>query len=108
MASYPKFPILDTSNVTRVDGYIPVRATNGMLRVRKTMTSEKREFTIDHFLGKTDKETLESFFQTNKTLDVTLSWPGEASTFTVRFVAAPEYVATQNYLYKVRVRVAQV
>lgn len=108
MANYPSYPVLDTSSVSRVDGYVPVRASNGTLKVRKMMAGEKREFTVEHFLTRSERDTLETFFQNNKTADVTLYWPGEAGSFTVRFVAAPAYYATQGAWYRVQVKLAQV
>ena len=108
MADYPKFPILDTSTIEEEDGYEEKRASNGALKVRKTMSTEKRNFNIDHVLNKTDYEALETFFQSNKEANVTLYWPGDAGTYTVRFVARPLRQQQAGYFYRVRVRVKQV
>lgn len=110
MADYPRYWILDTSPApTLADGYEPRRASNGTLKVRKLSAGEKREFTIDHFLTAAEKSALWSFFQTNKLLDVTLYWPGEASPYTVRFVAAPQFNGpTGTHTYMARVRLAEV
>ena len=109
MATYPNYLILDTSDVTPVDGYEPRRASNGALKVRKLSAGEKREFTVDHLLSKTERDALEAFFQANKLLDVTLAWPGEAAAATVRFVAAPKYSGPSGTrMYAVRVRLAEV
>jgi len=109
MATYPNFPILVESRITRVDGYEPRRATNGLLKVRKMMAGEQREFMLVHFLNKTDKGTLETFFQTNKTLDVTFNnWPGDATSYPVRFTAAPQFDQEGSYWYRATVRLSQV
>ena len=109
MAAYPSYWILDTSSIGRVDGFVPVRASNGALKIRKTMASEKSEFTIEHLLTKAEKDALESFYQTNKTLDVTLTWPGYTSgAFTVRFVSAPISKGMQGMLFMTQVKMAQV
>jgi len=107
MADYPKYMILDSSQVTRVDGYIPVRASNGSLKVRKMMSGEKTEFTVEHFLFKTDWDTLESFYQTNKTLNVNLYWPGYASPFVVKFIAAPARTETLGRMFRVQCKLAE-
>jgi len=107
MADYPKYPILDSSQVSRIDGYEPKRASNGTLKVRKTMATEKREFAIEHLLNKTDYLALETFFSNNKELDVTLYWPGDSGSYTVRFIAAPARTQLTNYLYRVQVKLAQ-
>jgi hypothetical protein len=109
MADYPKYTILDSSDVTPIDGYEQRRASNGDLKVRKLSTGEKREFTIDHYLTKAERDTYEAFFQANKLLNVTLYWPGEASPATVRFVAAPKYSGPSGMrIYLVRTRLAEI
>lgn len=109
MATYPTYWILDTSDDTRFDGYEPRRASNGALKVRKLSAGEKREFTVDHLLTQAQKDAYETFFQTNKLLDVTFRWPGETSTINVRFVSAPKYSGPSGTrMFSVRVRLAEV
>lgn len=109
MADYPRYWILDSSDMTPVDGYESRRATNGALKVRKLSAGEKIEFTIDHLLTQTEKDAYEAFFQANKLLDVTLYWPRAAAPYTVRFIAKPKVSGPGGTLmYAVRARLAEV
>jgi hypothetical protein len=108
MATYPKFLILDTSRISVLDGLIPVRASNGSLKLRKMFSSDKAEFTIDHLLDKTDWDTLKSFYDSNYNLDVTFNWPGRSTAYTVRFTSAPQPDGSAWHMFRVHVQLAEV
>lgn len=92
MAAYPTLNTQETSRIDVEAGYEPVRATNGSLKVRRMFSADKASFTLDHDLTSAQKSTLDSFYASNKDLDVTYTWPGTGASYTVRFVAAPQYV----------------
>jgi hypothetical protein len=108
MATYPKLPILDTSRISVMDGIVPVRASNGSLKVRKLFSSDKAEFTVEHLLTKADWDTLKAFYDANYNLDVTFNWPGRTTTYTVRFVTAPQPDGSAWRMFRVRVQLAEV
>lgn len=109
MANYPNLPILDSSRITVMDGVIPVRASNGALKVRKLFTTDKAEFAIEHLLTKADWDTLKTFYDNNLAADVTFTWPGRpSSAYTVRFVGAPQPEGSQWRMFRVRVALAEV
>lgn len=108
MAAYPSLPITASSSSTRLDGFVSLRASNGALKVRKMMSGEKMEWTVQHELTASQKATLESFYQSNKTSDVDFTWPGDGNTYTARFIGAPLYVAQPGGWYRATVRLAEV
>ena len=106
MATYPTTLLVLRSSSTDIDdGFDPTRATNGMLRVRQRYPAEKTNFTVEHMLSTADKTTLMSFYSTNKALDVSLVWPEDGATYTVRFVAKPTAYRTPGFwLCRVKLR----
>lgn len=108
MAAYPStLPILRTSATQRDGGFDAARATNGALRVRQRFSAEKLDFTIEHMLSTADKNTLEAFYQANKLLNVSLVWPEDGFTYTVRFVGAPTHYRSPGW-WVCRVRLSEV
>lgn len=107
--TYPtSLTILEGSEITPVDGFIPVRATNGTLKVRQTMPAEKNDFTLLHLLTKADWSTLLTFYNNNKNADVYLYWPGDTSPYTVRFVGVPKRSGSPWHMYSVTVKLGEV
>lgn len=107
MANYPAFFTIDDSTATPENGMEPERASNGALRLRRLWTADKRSFEIGHVLTPAEKTTLDSFYATNRDLDVTYRWPGDGSSYTVRFVAPPRYTP-RGGRFEVRVRLMEV
>jgi len=108
VAAYPTLPTTPTSTPSRVDGFIPVRATNGALKVRKLMTAEKMEWTLEHELTSAQRSSLESHYGTHKTTTFSYTWPGAATVYTVAYVAAPLYFDQPGGWSKARVMLAEV
>jgi hypothetical protein len=95
MAAYPStatLPILDSSTTTVDDGLTPDRATGGGLKMRSMYASDKRNFQIKHELTTSQRDTLSTFYNTNKLLNVDFTWPGNSVTYVVRFAKAPTIV----------------
>jgi hypothetical protein len=108
MATYPVLPIMRPGSVmARAGGQMPVRATNGMLRVRRMFFSERSDFTLVHWLSAAQRSTLETFYQANKDLDVDFLWPGDGATYVVRFGAPPQYAPRSDW-FEARVQLLQV
>lgn len=107
MAAYPTLDTLRSSAYTRDGGFDSARATNGALKVRRLFSAEKTEFTLDHSLTSTTKSTLETFYQTNKDLDVTFTWQADGASYTVRFLAPPQYLRLPGG-WQARVRLSEV
>jgi hypothetical protein len=107
MAAYPTTGLTVATQTQRLDGLVGVRATNGALKVRKTMSGEKYEWDIEHELSLTNKDALETFYQANKLINFDFTYPG-GSLYTCRFLAAPIAQYQPGGWYKVRVRIAEV
>ena len=89
------------------DGHEVQRATNGALKVRRLYSASKSDFVIDHWLTDAQKTTLDTFYVTNKDLDVTYTSPEDGATYTVRFVAKPQYIRMPGW-WQARVRLSEV
>lgn len=108
MAAYPSYAYpAQGSTPRRIDGYLPVRASNGTLKLRKTMTGEKYEWDLAHELSAANWTAYEQFYQDNKVANVDLTYPG-MSQRTVRFLAAPLPQLQPGGWYKVLVRLGEV
>lgn len=98
MAFYPTLPWMQAGTVIEREGGItPVRATNGLLKVRRLYTAEKRRWKAEHWLSDSQRTTLEAFYVANRVLNVDLVSPDDSQTYSVRFAAAPVYQWTPGY-----------
>jgi len=95
--SYPTLPIMRASTTQRESGIEPVRATNGVLKVRRLFSTEKMTFDLVHWLSDAQKATLEAAYQANKNGNLTLVWPEDGASYTVRFASAPLHVKQPGY-----------
>lgn len=105
--AYPSFDILRESDADAQSGFDAVRATNGALRVRQRWAADKLDFTLVHRLTVAQWATYLAFYEANKLLDVSLTWPETGAVHTVRFVAAPKR-ALVNGRYTVRAQLMEV
>lgn len=95
---YPTaLPIMRSSTTLRDGGFDAVRATNGLLKVRRLYSAEKMTFRLIHWLSDAQKVTLETTYQSFKTSNLTLAWPEDGASYTVRFGAAPLHVKQAGY-----------
>lgn len=88
MADYPSsIPQHKSSREGWVDPTLEDRARSGSYKGRQLQAAKKKLFTVVHRqLTPTQKDTLETFYDTNRALAVTFAWndaPGV--TYTVRF-----------------------
>jgi hypothetical protein len=106
--SYPTtLPIMRESTTSREGGFSPVRASNGVLKVRRLYSTEKMTFNLVHWLSDAQKTTLESAYTANRTSNVTLTWPEDGANYTCRFAGAPQYEKQPGY-WVARVRLEEV
>ena len=92
MAAYPTLPwAREGTVITREGGLVPVRATNGTLKVRRLFSAEKLAWQIEHRLTSAERTTLETFYATNRVLTIQVTAPDTGVTSQARFAAAPEY-----------------
>lgn len=108
MATYPNFQYTTGLSVQRSDGRINVRASNGALKSRLLYSQEKRTFDIMHELSRAQRSALDTFYNTNRDLNVTYVPPGETTSYTVRFAAPPQYQAGVGEWCSVRVQLIEV
>jgi hypothetical protein len=96
--SYPTgLPIVRASSTQRLSGLAPVRARNNLLKVRRLYSAEKMVFNIVHELSDAQRLTLETAYQAFKLSNLTLTWPEDGTTYTVRFATAPLHVLQTGY-----------
>lgn len=90
--SYPSLPIIrEGSRAERRGGLDPVRASNGVLKVRRLYSADKTDFTLVHWLSDSQRATLEACWQANRTGNVTLTWPEDGAAYLCRFADSPLY-----------------
>jgi hypothetical protein len=105
--AYPTLQITANSKASSDDGRIHVRATNGALKVREMFTAIKRTFNVEHYLTVADKQTLDSFYSTDKNNDVSFKWV-DGVTYTVRFIGPPQYFDQVGGWYRANVTLGEV
>src|SRR6266498_1628448 len=83
MASYPSFPQWIGSKLDWVDDLVVDRAVGGGIRGRAFFNAKKPAFTIKHRLNSTDRATLRTFYDTNRTVGgISLTWAGDGIAYT--------------------------
>lgn len=108
MASYPSLPILMTSDVQLEAGIQSDISTDGTLSTRAFFSGQPRRFTLRHVLTASELSTLLTFFDTNITTTVTISW--ESVSYDCLFLAAPQYqkIALSPARYQVEVLLREI
>jgi len=91
VASYPSLPMRKGSQEKWVDDLSADRAVNGSVRARAFFTAKKRTFIIRHLLNLTDRGTLETFYNANRLLVLTMTWPPDGVTYSCVFGRPPQY-----------------
>lgn len=113
MAAYPSsLPQAASSREEWVDPLLVSYTRAGGVKARRLQSAKKRVFYVDHkFLTDAQKTTLESFYDSNRTVSLTFAWndvPG--TTYSVVFADEPGLSFTRvagNY-YDVTVKLAEV
>lgn len=91
MAAYPSFSQLLASNEEGVDDLTLDRAVNGSVKARAFYTSRKRRFNLRHYLSSSERATLQTFYDTNRLLTVTLTWVADGQAYTCLFAGPPRW-----------------
>jgi hypothetical protein len=108
MAAYPTLSTQRSGpGPSRSDGIEVQRASNGTLKVRRMYSGTKSEFQLDHWLTDAQKTSLDTFYTTNRDLDVTYTSVEDSVAYTVRFAAPPQYVRMTGW-WQARVRLLEV
>ncbi len=105
--AYPTLMILEESEASTEAGITPQRATNGALKSRRLYSSDKTDFTVVHMLTRAERDTLTTHYTSNRDAEFSFTWPGDGTTYTVRYSGAPQ-VARRGFYYRVTTRLAQV
>lgn len=96
---YPNYMMLEDSEGTKEAGIEAVRATNGLLRVRKLFSADKMDFVVVHMLTRAERDALQAFYVANVASEFAFVWPGDGATYTCRFSAAPQFSRRGLYYY---------
>lgn len=89
MPAYPSTPLMHPASTIRPRRSVTVTdAEDGTIRGVQLYTSESYDIEIEHrTITKTQKDSLESFYASNKTAQIDITWDG--STYNCRFVQKP-------------------
>jgi hypothetical protein len=90
VAAYPSLTQLLNSTEEWVDDIVLDRAVNGTVKARAFFAAKKRRFVLQHDLSSTDRATLQTFYNTNRLLAVTLTWAADAQSYTCLFEGPPK------------------
>jgi hypothetical protein len=93
VASYPTLGggIRQGSQEIWDDDLLSDRSVNGSVRARAFFASKKRRFLVKHLLNATDRATLETFYDTNRALVLTFTWPPSGVVYSCVFARAPRF-----------------
>lgn len=106
---YPTLPITINSRITKLDGRIIQRASNGALKTRKLFSSDKLEFALEHELTSAQKASLDSHYSTDGLNSFPYTWPGLGTpTYTVRYLGAPQYQEMPGGWYRASVKLGEI
>jgi hypothetical protein len=107
MAAYPTLPITQSSVKRRLDGFVAIRSTNGTLKMRKMMGTDKHEFEVQHELTGSNKTNLENHYSADKLNSFSFTWvTGES--YTAKYMVSPQYREMQGGWFKATVRLGEV
>jgi hypothetical protein len=107
MAAYPSFGQLIESAEEWIDDIVLDRAVGGSVKSRAFFAAKKRRFVVRHTLNATDYGTLQTFYNTNRALAVTLTWGGDGQAYTCLFEGAPKINYLSGALRHVEVRLVE-
>lgn len=91
MAAYPSFGQLLASTEEGVDDVTLDRAVDGSVKARGFYTARKRRFRLRHFVTSSERATLQTFYDTNRLLTVTLTWVPDGQAYTCLFQGPPSW-----------------
>lgn len=107
MANYPSFKQIIGSEAIPRSGISIDIASNGDVRGQILHSSDRKSFTVLHLLNSTDKSTLDTFYSTNKALEITLTWSADSQNYNCIFMNAPKYTPIGASYFRVLVALTQ-
>ena len=108
MAAYPSsLAQLVGSTEEWIDDVDVDRAVGGGTKVRSFFSAKKRRFTLKHVLTNALRDSMETFYDTNRALAVTLTWAGDGHTYTCLFEGGPRLDYIGGGLMRAEVRLVE-
>jgi len=108
MAAYPLTNVLRKGSQEEwLDDLVADRTVNGAVKVRALYSGKKRRFILHHLLNSTERATLQTFYDTNRLLTITMTWPVDNVTYTCVF-AKPPHLSHGSVLSDVDVELLQI
>jgi hypothetical protein len=107
VASYPTFAQLHDSEEGFVDDLLVDRAVNGTVKVRALYTAPKRRWTLKHRLTTAQRDTLQAFYASYRTVTNTFVWAGNGTTYTFVFEGPPTYSYPAGLIVDAVVRIVE-
>lgn len=107
MATYPSFAQWIGSAATPMSGIRADRASNGDIRAQILHSADRKIFKVLHRLTTSEKGTLDTFYTTNKALELTFVWKGDDVSYNCIFLDAPQYTPRGAGRFNVMVMLAQ-
>jgi len=107
MANYPSFTQKIGSKAEPKSGIQIDIASNGDVRGQILHSADRKIFYVEHFLSASEKSTLDTFYSTNKALEISFTWAGDSQSYNCIFMDAPRYVPCGASRYKVSVVLVQ-
>ena len=107
MANYPSLDQLVGSEATPQSGIRIDKASNGDVRSQILYSADRKNFRVLHRLNSTDKGTLDTFYTTNKALELTFTWSADSQNYNCIFADAPKYTPQKASWFLVEVNLMQ-
>lgn len=90
MANYPDLPQIIGSKKIDDDGTVMDMAESGKPRLRQYYTQVRTQFIILHDIDGTDKDTIVSHYDGDKTNVFNFTFKGDNVTYSVRYMGVPQ------------------
>lgn len=107
MAGYPTFGQTKGSTEEWLDDVQIDRAANGTPRLRSFYTFKKKRFNLRHVLNATDVATLQTFYDSYRLVQNSLTWQRDGLIYLVYFDGVPSITSVGGGWHEVEVRLTQ-
>lgn len=102
MAAYPSVAQTSGTTVSFLPGIDIDISTSGTLRGVNRFVEEVVDITVEHdLIDTTDKDSIITFYTTNKTLEFTFTYDGDSTVYDCLFVNRPQVMWLAPGLWKV-------
>lgn len=109
MAAYPSIGVNYGSSERTIDPLRTARSLANDLKASRVATAAKRGFMVVHDnLTDADKQTLRTFYTTNRNTTLTFTWPADGQTYTVVLGDGIEWLPLKGGRWRVRVPLEEV